>query len=195
MKPGQNKGSAISNSPRAKPSCSSIAAEGGQVTTSEIETGGQEPQFAAFVGIDWADQKHVWCLQGRDSTKRENGELKHTPEAVEAWVAQLCQRFGNRPIAVALEQSRGSLVFMLAKYEPLHLFPVSSTMSASMRKALYPSGSKDDPRDADVFSICCCNIATSCAVCRRTPKPRGEYKTWWRNDASWWMRRQSTPIV
>jgi len=118
---------------------------------SEIETGGQEPQFAAFVGIDWADQKHVWCLQSRDSTKREIGELKHTPEAVEAWVAQLCQRFGNRPIAVALEQSRGSLVFMLAKYEPLHLFPVPSTMSASMRKALYPSGSKDDPRDADVL--------------------------------------------
>jgi hypothetical protein len=118
---------------------------------SEIETGGQEPEFAAFVGIDWADRKHVWCLQSRDSTKRETGELEHTPEAVEAWVAQLCQRFGNRPIAVALEQSRGSLVFMLAKYEPLHLFPVPSTMSASMRKALYPSGSKDDPRDADVL--------------------------------------------
>jgi len=33
----------------------------------------------------------------------------------------------------------------------LHLFPVPSTMSASMRKALYPSGSKDDPRDADVL--------------------------------------------
>ena len=118
---------------------------------SEFETGGHEPEFAAFVGIDWADQKHVWCLQSRDSTKRESGELKHTPEAVEAWVAQLCQRFGNRPIAVALEQSRGALVFMLAKYEPLHLFPVPSTMSASMRKALYPSGSKDDPRDADVL--------------------------------------------
>jgi transposase len=120
---------------------------------SGIETSGQEPEFAAFVGIDWADQKHVWCLQGGDSTKRESGELEHTPEAVEAWVAQLCHRFGNRPIAVALEQSRGSLVFMLAKYEPLHLFPVSSTMSASMRKAQYPSGSKDDPRDADVLLV------------------------------------------
>jgi hypothetical protein len=40
---------------------------------------------------------------------------------------------------------------MLAKYEPLHLFPVPSTMAASMRKALYPSGSKDDPRDADLL--------------------------------------------
>ena len=118
---------------------------------SEVEALKQEPQFAAFVSIDWADKKHVWCLQAADSEKGESGELVHTPEAVEAWVGQLCQRFANRPIAVALEQSRGALVFMLSKYEPLHLFPVPSTMSASMRKALYPSGSKDDPRDADLL--------------------------------------------
>src|ERR1700739_3988351 len=117
----------------------------------EIQSGKQEPQFAAFVGIDWADKKHVWCLQATGSRQRETGELEHNPEAVEAWVGQLCQRFSNRPIAVAVEQSRGALVFMLSKYEPLHLFPVPSTMSASMRKALYPSGSKDDPRDADLL--------------------------------------------
>jgi hypothetical protein len=32
---------------------------------SEHEVLGQEPQFAALVGIDWADQKHAWCLQLR----------------------------------------------------------------------------------------------------------------------------------
>ena len=111
----------------------------------------QEPQFAAFMSIDWADKKHVWCLQVAGSQQRESGELEHTPEAVEAWVGQLCQRFAQGLIAVALEQSRGALVFMLTKYEFLHLFPVPSTMSASMRKALYPSGSKDDPRDADLL--------------------------------------------
>ena len=118
---------------------------------SEVECVSQEPHFAAFVGIDWADQKHVWCLQAAGWEKRDSGELEHTPEAVEAWVGQLCQRFSNRPIAVAVEQSRGALVFMLAKYEPLHLFPVPSTMAANMREALYPSGAKDDPRDADLL--------------------------------------------
>ena len=118
---------------------------------SEVESVKQEPQFAAFIGIDWADKKHVWRLQAVGSEKRESGELEHTPEAVEAWVGQLCQRFANRPIAVAVEQSRGALVFMLSKYEVLHLFPVPSTMSASMRAALYPSGAKDDPRDADLL--------------------------------------------
>jgi len=118
---------------------------------SEVEFIKQEPEFAAFLAIDWADKKHVWCLQGVGSEKRESGELEHSPEAVEAWVGQLCQRFAQRPIAVALEQSRGALVFMLSKYEALHLFPVPSTMAASMRAALYPSGAKDDPRDADLL--------------------------------------------
>jgi transposase len=111
----------------------------------------QELQFAAFVGVDWADRKHVWCLQEAGSAKRESGELEHKVETVEAWVAELCQRFGNRPIAVAVEQVKGALVYMLNKYECLHIFPVPSTMSASLRDALYPSGAKDDPRDADLL--------------------------------------------
>jgi len=111
----------------------------------------QEPEFVAFVGIDWADQKHVWSLQAADSSKRETGELEHKPEVVEAWVGELCQRFGHGAIAVAVEQVKGALVFMLRKYECLHLYPVPSTMSASMREALYPSGAKDDPRDAELL--------------------------------------------
>jgi len=111
----------------------------------------QEPEFVAFVGIDWADQKHVWCLQAANSAQRENGELEHTPEVVEAWVSELGQRFGQGPIAVAVEQVKGALVYMLLKYECLHLYPVPSTMTAKMREALYPSGAKDDPRDADLL--------------------------------------------
>src|SRR2546427_7536157 len=111
----------------------------------------REPEFVAFVGIDWADQKHVWCLQAANSAKREGGELEHKPEVVEAWVSELCQRFGHGPIAVAVEQVKGALVYMLGKYECLHRYPVPSTMSASMRAALYPSGAKDDPRDADLL--------------------------------------------
>jgi hypothetical protein len=66
-------------------------------------------------------------------------------------VGELCRRFGYGPIAVAVEQVKGALVYMLRKYECLHLYPVPSTMSASMREALYPSGAKDDPRDADLL--------------------------------------------
>ena len=115
------------------------------------ETVQPEVKFVAYVGIDWADQKHVWCLQAAGSTERESGELEQRPETVEAWVGELCRRFGPGPIAVAVEQVKGALVCMLRKYECLHLFPVPSTMSAAMRKALYPSGAKDDPRDAELL--------------------------------------------
>ena len=66
-----------------------------------------EPEWAAFAAIDWADQKHFWCLVPAESRQQEQGELENTPEAVEVWAASLQQRFGGRPIAVCLEQSRG----------------------------------------------------------------------------------------
>jgi hypothetical protein len=39
-----------------------------------------EPDFAAFVGIDWADQKHCWKLLVTGTQASESGELKQTPE-------------------------------------------------------------------------------------------------------------------
>src|SRR6266480_1069320 len=110
-----------------------------------------EIQYAAFLAIDWADQKHVWSLQDANSSTCERGEVDHMPEAVEAWAAQMSQRFAGRPIAVAVEQSRGALVFLLSKYEQLHIFPVPPAMTANLRKAFYSSGAKSDSTDADLL--------------------------------------------
>jgi transposase len=111
----------------------------------------EEPQFAALVGIDWADRKHAWSLQTVGSDQVERGEMQHSPETVESWVSALSARFSGRPIAVAVEQSRGALVFMLAKYASLHVYPIHSRAAAQFRAALYPSGCKDDPVDADLL--------------------------------------------
>ena len=110
-----------------------------------------EPQFAAVVGIDWGDKKHAWSLQPVGSDQRERGEIEHTPEAVESWASMLSARFHGQPIAVALEQSRGALVFMLAKYAHLYLYPIHPRAAAQFRAALYPSGAKDDPVDGDML--------------------------------------------
>ena len=56
---------------------------------------GQEPEFVAFVGIDWADQKHAWALQSAGNSRIEQGCIDHSPEAVEAWAAGLICRFGK----------------------------------------------------------------------------------------------------
>ena len=106
-----------------------------------------EPEWAAFAAIDWADQKHFWRLAPAGSRQQEQGEFENTPEAVEAWAAALQQRFGGRPIAVCLEQARGTLVYMLSKYAHLVLFPVHPTMAARYRETFCTSGAKDDPGD------------------------------------------------
>ncbi len=115
------------------------------------EAVGQAIPFAAFAALDWADQKHVWALQAADSDTVEQGQIDHTPEAVEGWAAGLAQRFGSRPVAVALEQARGALLFMLAKYEHLVLHPVHPTSLARYREVFSPSGAKDDPPDAGLL--------------------------------------------
>ena len=106
-----------------------------------------EPEWAAFAAIDWADQKNFWRLLPAGSQRQEQGELDNTPEAVEVWAAGLQQRFSGRRIAVILEQSRGALVYMLAKYPHLVVFPVHPTTAARYRETFCPSGAKADPSD------------------------------------------------
>ena len=107
-----------------------------------------EPEFAALVGFDWGDRHHHWALQPANaSAPSSSGCLENTPEAIELWAAQLSQRFGGRPIAVAVEQQRGAVVNLLSRHAHLVLFAVPPGMSAAYRKAFRPSGAKDDPGD------------------------------------------------
>lgn len=111
----------------------------------------QEPSFAAFIAIDWADRKHAWAMQVAGSSERESGTLQHTPEEIEAWAMLWAERFGGQPVAVALEQSRGALIYALSRFSHLVLYPIHPSTSFDYRKAMYPSGCKDDPKDADLL--------------------------------------------
>jgi len=139
----------------AKPACLNINTreEDQKVTEQDqplpIKKG--EPEFAAFLAIDWADKQHYWSMRVAGSDRLERGSLENSPESVEVWVNQLAQRFGQRPIAIALEQRRGALVAMLSKYGQLHLFPVHPLTLSKFREAWYPSRSKDDIKDADLL--------------------------------------------
>ena len=113
-------------------------------------THGPHDAFAAFVGIDWADVKHDLCLQAAGSTTREASVLDHTPEAIDAWVCTLCQRFGGHPVAVGLELNTGPIVSALRQYACLVLFPINPLTLARYREAFTPSGAKNDPTDAEL---------------------------------------------
>jgi transposase len=105
--------------------------------------------FAAFLGIDWADTKHDLCLISASTQQKEFRTLKHSPEALQDFFLDLRRRFAGQPIAVAVEQARGPLIFALLKYEFLTLYPVHPTTLARYREAFSPSRAKDDPTDAE----------------------------------------------
>jgi transposase len=105
-------------------------------------------EFAALVGLDWADAKHDVCLQAAGSEQREHDSLDHTPEAIEAGVCSVHKRFAGKPIAICLELNKGPMVFALRTYPFLVLFPVHPLTLARYREAFPPSRAKDAPTDA-----------------------------------------------
>ena len=96
--------------------------------------------FAAFVGLDWADAKHDICLQAADADKCEARVLEHKPEAIDEWVRTLRQRFQGKPIAIALELDKGPIVAALQKYDGLVLFAINPLTLARYREAFTTSG-------------------------------------------------------
>ena len=109
-------------------------------------------EFAAFIGIDWADEKHDLCLLPSGGGGPQHSILAQKPAAIAAWAAELRQWCQGRPVAVCLEQSRGALIGALMQYEFLVLFPLNPQQLAAYRKALSPSGAKDDRTDAELLA-------------------------------------------
>jgi transposase len=107
-------------------------------------------EFAAFIGIDWADRKHDFCLHVPGAKKREKGVIEHKPAVLNAWAQRLRERFGGAPIAIAVELSRGPIVSALLEHDIFVIFPVNPSMLAKYREAFTPSRAKDDPTDAEI---------------------------------------------
>jgi transposase len=108
-------------------------------------------KVSAWVGIDWADKEHAVSLQAEGSSPVERTTLIQEPEALQNWIVQLRTRFAGAQVAVALEQSRGPLLYALMGTDFLVLYPINPKTLAKYREALYPSGAKDDPNDADLL--------------------------------------------
>jgi transposase len=109
------------------------------------------PPFAALIGIDWADKAHAVCLKIPGKDEVEHLKLAHQPEAIDDWAQALRARFSGQPVAVALEQSKGPLLYALCKYDFLVLFPVHPQTAANYRQTWAPSRAKDDPSDAKLL--------------------------------------------
>jgi transposase len=104
--------------------------------------------FAATIGLDWADQKHDLWIRPADGTKSEHLRLEQTPEALHEWAAKLRERFGARRVAIAIETSRGAVISALMAYDFIVFFPVNPKALKDYRAAFAVSGAKDDRTDA-----------------------------------------------
>ena len=105
--------------------------------------------YSAYIGIDWADSKHDVCVQPAEGGQREFSQVSHQVEEIDHWAQSLYQRYGEK-IAVALELSKGPIVYALQKYDFFVIFPINPSTLAKYRQAFNPSGAKDDPTDAEL---------------------------------------------
>ena len=121
------------------------------MTRSTVENGENTNQFAAFVGLDWADEKHDVCLSVGNSMQVEYAVIQQTPEAIDDWACRMRERFGGRPVAVCIEQTRGAVVYALMKYEFITIFSLPPARLAKYRESFTSSGAKDDPSDANLI--------------------------------------------
>ena len=103
-------------------------------------------ELVGLVGFDWADEKHVVCIHDGSSYQRD--EVAHSPEAVLAWVLELRKQFPSGRIGVAIDQSKGAVVNILARFDFLVLYFINPKSIARAREVFRGSGAKDDPDDA-----------------------------------------------
>jgi transposase len=110
-----------------------------------------QPELAACVGFDWADDHHAVALQAIGSDQVRTFDLKQQPEELQEWANRLRVEFGGRKVAIAIERSRGAVIYALMHYEFLVFYPINPMSLATYRKSFRVSGAKDDPADADLL--------------------------------------------
>jgi transposase len=116
-----------------------------------MENPAPQPEVVAWIGLDWADQQHEVRLAAAGATRAESFQVEQKPAALHAWVAQLRARFPGGKIALALEQSRGAVIYALMNYDFLVLYPIPPKTLARYREAFISSGAKSDLVDADLL--------------------------------------------
>jgi transposase len=107
--------------------------------------------YAALIGIDWADQQHALAtlaLPAHNQAQPELSTLEHKTDALIQWISSVQERFAGGRIAIAIEQRKGALIHFLSAFDFIDLYPIEPLSLKSYRQALYPSGAKSDPVDA-----------------------------------------------
>lgn len=106
--------------------------------------------FAALIGIDWADRKHDICEVNCQTNTQHFSVISSQPKVINAWANKLKQKYQGQLVAVACELKKGPLIYALSKFDHIVLFTINPSSVAKYRKAFTHSGAKDDPSDAAI---------------------------------------------
>ena len=108
---------------------------------------------SAFVGIDWADQKHDIWIHPTEGSAPFHEVIDSKSEDLQDWILKMRERFAREgaKLMVCLEQSKGSLIYQLMEYDFFVLYPINPKTLAKFREAFRPSGAVGDESDADLL--------------------------------------------
>lgn len=112
-----------------------------------------EPSF--FVGIDWATEEHTVCILNAACEVVDELRIEHSGAAIHRLAQRLGQLSPDGPaaVAVALEVPRGALVETLIE-RGFRVFAINPKQLDRFRDRFFPSGAKDDSKDAFVVGYC-----------------------------------------
>jgi len=104
-------------------------------------------EYAFYVGIDWADSKHDVAIVTPNGVPKVI-TIEHSTESIDAFVSDLLSKANGLPIAIILEQSKGSLIHALVLRDNVDLYPVNPKQFASYRESFRTTKAKSDKNDA-----------------------------------------------
>jgi hypothetical protein len=119
------------------------------------------PKPALLIGIDWADQKHdTYTIDRQGHGVWE--QIEHSPEAIDAWLAEKLRQADGQPIAILIEQSRGALIHTLMFRKNVICIRSTQNNSPATAKATPTRAAKMIPR-MHSCSPGCCENALGCS--------------------------------
>lgn len=107
--------------------------------------------YAVLIGVDWAKSRHDLAWREAGQAIVHGATLAASPEAVAAWCQQLVARYGDRPVAICVEQGATAFCRQVQAYPTLELYLANTTVTAHYRLAFHPGGAKNDKRDGRIL--------------------------------------------
>jgi len=100
--------------------------------------------YSAFIGIDWASQKHDFFIQAKNTA--EHRVINADPVDLKSFFDEVTERFPGH-LAIAVECRKGPIINFLANLDNITIYEINPLSFSQYRKAFRLSSAKDDKSD------------------------------------------------